>query len=450
MFGNNGIDILEQEDGNILVAGYTYLNYIYMARYLRGGTLDPAFAGGQGYIVDATGYGNYGARIALQADGKILVTGCSVSGNIYVARYTSAGVLDTTFNSSGTQGYIIDSNGQGTHSVDIAIATDGKILVTGYQTGTNLIYVARYTSAGVLDTSFTGGNIPFNSGQGYLVDATGLGSAGQRIALQTDGKILVTGYQTGTSKIYVARYTSAGVLDTTFNSSGTQGYFIDTRAFGNSGVNIAIATDNKILITGQDASTNDIYLARYSANGILDTSTFNTPNGYINASHASPTIYGVFGVGIALQADGKILLADTTYPNSSVIYLTRYTTNGTLDTSFGSPNGYIIPTSAWYPPFGAIAVLSSGSILLGGFESDNSLYIAQYTSSGILNSSGALPAPQGVQAMIVDGSNRVVMVGADSTSGWIQRYTTTGAIDFMTADPAMSAANISSLRGSRF
>ena len=67
----------------------------------------------------------------------------------------SGGVLDTTFGPSGT-GIAVTDFGNHSLGYDVAIQSDGKIVVGGYHlTGVNEDFaLVRYTSGGLLDTTF--------------------------------------------------------------------------------------------------------------------------------------------------------------------------------------------------------------------------------------------------------------------------------------------------------
>ena len=132
---------------------------------------------------------DYGVSVAVQGDGKIIVTGYFSNGSnddLALARYTTAGALDPGF---GTGGKVITAFGSGTdQGYSVAVQGDGKIIVAGYTAnGSNTDFaLVRYTAAGALDPSFgTGGKVTtdFGSGNDY----------GRSVAVQSDGKIIVAG-----------------------------------------------------------------------------------------------------------------------------------------------------------------------------------------------------------------------------------------------------------------
>lgn len=100
---------------------------------------------------------------------------------------------------------------------------------------------------------------------------------------------------------------------------------------------IVIQPDGKIVAVGRsgishegDVPRLDIMVARYNADGSLDT-TFG--NGGIVAT---PVIRDDTAMAVALQQDGKIVVAGTvTLSSFSRLALVRYNTDGSLDDTFG-------------------------------------------------------------------------------------------------------------------
>ncbi len=98
-------DVAVQQDGKIVVAGYTHNTNgngtvdFALARYNPSGTLDASFDG-DGKLTTPIGSGDDHARaLVIQADGKIVVAGSS-SGNFALVRYNSDGTLDVDFSHS--------------------------------------------------------------------------------------------------------------------------------------------------------------------------------------------------------------------------------------------------------------------------------------------------------------------------------------------------------------
>ena len=135
----------------LLTVGFVAVLLSASKAFAARGTLDPTF-GSHGVVT--TQFNNLPSSaqdIALQADGKILVLGnVSLSDEQsakVIARYNSNGTLDTSFGVNGV--VTVDTS---IWSSSIALQTDGKIIVGGGNSGQ--FAVARYTSAGSLETSF--------------------------------------------------------------------------------------------------------------------------------------------------------------------------------------------------------------------------------------------------------------------------------------------------------
>src|SRR5205823_1660150 len=125
-----------------------------------------------------------------------------------------------------------------------------------------------YNADGSLDSSF--GN------NGLVITDFGFDSQAFALAVQTDGKIVVAGYTfTGGSQydFALARYNTDGSLDTTFGTNGE--VVTDFGTGGDEALAVVIDADGKIVVAGYTFtgdSQYDFALARYNADGSLDTS----------------------------------------------------------------------------------------------------------------------------------------------------------------------------------
>jgi uncharacterized delta-60 repeat protein len=132
-------------DGKIIVEGRppSVTGWVELARYNPNGSLDSTF--GQGGTVGTPRQigADSNQSVAIQADGRIVVTGAS-SGGFATARYNIDGSLDSTFGSGGIVTTSIESSGK---SAGVALQSNGAIVVAGHTsfTGTqNVFAVARY------------------------------------------------------------------------------------------------------------------------------------------------------------------------------------------------------------------------------------------------------------------------------------------------------------------
>jgi len=104
--------------------------------------------------------------------------------------------------------------------------------------------------------------------------------------------------------------------------------------------------------------------------GVLDTS-FNSPNGYI----IQPIDSDNYGQSLAIQPDGKILLGGYCYSGSDWDFcIARFETNGSPDNSFGTGGKVIQPIGSSDDYAYSLAIQPDGKILLGGFCDNGSNY----------------------------------------------------------------------------
>lgn len=369
------IAVAIQGDGKIVLGGSTP-NGAALLRLNTNGTLDTSF--GSGGILNPA-FGALGPVMALviQPNQQILAYAAGFV-TASVGRFNPDGSVDTTFGDGGFATSKSLDSGPGIRSV-MALQADGKILVTGAG------LIGRYTSTGQLDTTFgTNGFAALNA-----TVATG-------IAVQSDGKILVTTGVAAPTQLFgspgvpapgtgaIARYNTNGTLDTAFGISGQASCVA-------SAAGIALQSNGKIVVAGTITSALQTVLesdgitvadnqtgfgvVRYNANGSIDT-TFNpgaglgTGGGVVTGFGNSFPNGGAFA--LAIQSNGEIVvagMAGATSPqgtlNSSSFVLARYTTTGQLDTSFGS-NGIVTTTLDTFSFVSALVIQSDGKIVAAG------------------------------------------------------------------------------------
>ncbi|RYX80306.1 hypothetical protein EON83_29255 [bacterium] len=283
-------DLALQSDGKIVVVGTSNNNFAIL-RYNSNGTLDTSFSGDGIDVRDAGRNGQDIAKgVAIQSDGKIVVGGDDAlfSGSTYtqrfvLMRYNTNGTLDTGFSGDGIQTTNFGPGVSGNPIKDglngIAIQSDGKIVAAGFtKPGTTVagstvqsIAIARYTTSGALDTSFSSDGLVetvFPSGQSQASD----------VAIQSNGKIVVVGYNQDAGSTYsaVARYNTNGSLDTSFSGDGLARTALNTSLSYGYANSVAIQSDGKIV---GGAST---YLVRYIGDTIAAIAPATAPSG--NAS----------------------------------------------------------------------------------------------------------------------------------------------------------------------
>jgi uncharacterized delta-60 repeat protein len=307
--------VVIQTDGKIVVAGgafplFTFAGDFKVVRYNPNGSLDTSFGNG-GIVTTTFPEGSYAFDVALQADGKIIAAGTvfvdfipgeQSDTDFALARYNPDGTPDATFGNGGQVS--TDFVGMEDDAFSVLIQPDGKIVAVGSANNPATFYdfaAVRYLANGAVDSTFgTGGKVSTDFGDQNFDRA-------RSAALQPDGRIVAAGFaisQNGLSQNFaVARYTSNGVLDTTFSRDGkTQIDFGDCCQSANK---VLLQSDGKIITVGYantEDSDSDFLLARLSPRGSLDN-TFGV-GGEVRTSFGD--LNGGAN-GAALQSDGKIV-----------------------------------------------------------------------------------------------------------------------------------------------
>jgi uncharacterized delta-60 repeat protein len=474
-----GTNIAIQGDGKIILAGYSigapggYLTFL--VRYGANGTLDESFGLG-GVIVRhkcSSFYPTGDPRVerwavTIQPDGKILFGNSHSDGrneDFLLERYTSDGTLDSTFGEGGA--VIYDSKIRPAFPIGevLAVQPDGKIVIAGSTTnGTNLdALVIRYNVDGTLDSAFgEGGFVRYNGP--HNLDDVGLG-----LALQPDGKILVSGYTNAvftSGNFMLLRYNADGILDDTFGVGGVVSFFgaylgmsvliqpggkivvggahhrgswegvayrfnTDGSAdlgFGNEGVyrdgsvyvtlfeQAALQADGKIVLAGRSQGDWDLLVTRVNADGTSDN-TFGTDGSF---RFRRDYYHSAAGTCLVVQEDGRIVVGGNTWgTSSSAAVLLRLQPDGTMDNTFGEAGVSIFDTTQtdyrlyWY----SIALQPDGKIVSAGKSKDNGAIIARYNPDGTLDqtfgTAGVVRfwSEAAAYGVVMQGDGRIVVTG---------------------------------------
>lgn len=253
--------------------------------------------------------------------------------------FSQSQYLDSTF---GIDGKVVTNINSNERAHAVVIQPDGKILVGGYTFSNTFgfdILCVRYNSNGSIDNTFgTNGIAQFDIQLGSDDKAYG-------IDLQQDGKIVLAGYSDDGSNRdgLVMRLNSDGTLDNTFGNNGkvlTNFSFsgFNVRQDEYKVVKIHALTGNIVVGgTSYSASNNSRgIMARYTSNGTLDTS-FATNGMYSGLPISLTTSTNLFSIeDLAIKSNGKITIVGW---SSAYFYLARLNSNGTMDTTFNT-TGY--------------------------------------------------------------------------------------------------------------
>ncbi|MDR3634721.1 MAG: Calx-beta domain-containing protein [Isosphaeraceae bacterium] len=317
-FGANGVAIASdgstiedvyaaalQPDGKIIVAGDSFISghrEFTLVRFNADGTLDTTF-GNSGVVttVVATGYDSTAYAVTVQPNGAILAVGYTegLHGNTFaLVLYNTDGTLDTAFGTGGIVQTHFATNSEDSAAA-VALQQNDQIVVAG--TTNNVIALARYNTNGTLDTTF---------GAGGLVTGPSGADSVTGVAIQPNGQVVVAGNALTGTQLFVSRFNANGTADTTFGTNGTtltNGGATVANANG-----LALQPDGKILVTGgiSFSSGYEFGTARFTSTGALD-SIFGTGGFAVTSFAASFPLTGGIdqAYAIALQVDGGIVVA---------------------------------------------------------------------------------------------------------------------------------------------
>lgn len=397
--------------GNFIVAAQVSSNDVYVTGVLNNGNTligagwTSAFHTRSivGYTTDSFNIIN----IITSSDGKIYIIGADATSPYYfnvIRLLGSSGLLDNTSNDAtnafNTTGYnFFNVSGVGSTGVSsrfASIAPNGQIYIAGFQVNSGVLtpYVFRlnndpyvsqvlkypnsqeqgnqdYSFGTPASETYAGVTSPINGMYGELLQQ----KAKSVVELST-GTMLVgmDGYtnSSGTSTMMLARLTSAGVIDTTYGSSG---YVTTTNVTSAAETLNAMGVDssNNVYVAGTSAAsgaTGGATFRKYNSSGTQQWKTVDGSN-------------GALGVGVAIQGSTRALLFEQI--TSTTGRISGYTLagsggNGVLDNTFGvgatiggtGGSGQILTGSY---------SLNMGPVYSGVVSSSGFIYVAYKNSS---------------------------------------------------------------------
>lgn len=442
-----------QEDGKIIVAGYTSNGEdtdFALARYNQDGTLDLDFGLG-GIVVLPIGIGNDRANaIAIQEDGFILIAGSAsgTSGEVAVlARINTTGSIDKSF---GHDGLVFAQSDKETIARDLLIQEDSSILVTGQykdQESTTLLLM-RYLHNGISDISF-GTDGSSNTTDVYLTETTGTS-----LLVLKNGSILVAGSAGTEDKRDIAlfHFTAQGEYDPSFGTRGMVTRDIHGEADGAYDI---IAVEDSVMVAGYTTanglrdfalleysfqvaspdSSNEIQLGLFVRESVVETTYANsstlqkiaaTNTPVISITTTSISSSDDTGYGIAVQKDNKVIVVGSSEEDGISSYtLARYSNAAgggeSIDQAAngGSVSPYIITTP--------VSEIKRNSVFTGGNILSQSNF--SVTARGVVFSIVPYPVLKDFSDNVVDVPTPDPTATPASISGGEEIPTTASFID---------------------
>jgi uncharacterized delta-60 repeat protein len=403
----------------------------------QAGSLDTTFGTG-GTVTTAFANGVAGVGAFEQSNRDIVAVAQvnfvnNVGTGIGLVRYTSAGDLDTTF---GTNGITVTTfAGIAFDPFGFAIQKNGNILIGGVATtksGLNKFGLARYTSNGVLDTTF-GINGLVTTKVGTRSDAP------SALLLQPNGQIVMGGFEVAggniPGKMSVVRYNANGTLDTTFGKAGIS--LASVTFLGPE--TLALLSNGDYLAVGEDANFNTGLVAEFSSKGVLLSKVTSAKVVAALSSSQSAVPNVMFQSPTVFQPNGHYVVATTSCTFHSECRGTKFAVNrfletGKTDTTFASTVESFDPTQTTSVAQ-TVALQANGQIVVGGLINQDAPIVGGLvrldsngqldTTFGTVDSLGvccSVTSDQTFSGLLIQTDGKIVAIGGLDGDLAVARY----------------------------
>jgi len=389
------------------------------------GSLDPTFGNAGVSTFNVGSSVERASKVLIDSEGRMIVIGTS-DDSVVVTRFLSNGAVDTSL---GTHGYRAFYGSV----VSDAVLTQGKIIISGYQrdinTGlTGLPWLMQLNDEFTLDMNFG------DEGR------TGIGFAGvseqfNAVAIQPDGKIVVVGTTNNhflqQQTFLVTRFNVNGGRDSSFGNNGI--IRIDVTSGVDTAHTVKVLSDSKILVAGTVNGT-DLGVLRMNANGSLDTSFAN--NGIHMRSNAGAL--DVFS-DIELDQGLGIVISSGCTDNNQTTFLCviRLNPDGSVESSFGHSGITTLALEAQVHTTTQVSPVADGKILIAG-TSDNDSVVTRLSSSGVVDTSfgsngtrrfGIDGNSENFGNFAIDSQQGLLIAGTSDDDFVVTRLSSSGVVD---------------------
>lgn len=333
------------------------------------------------------------------------------------------GDLDPAF---GDGGKVYLHNGLVSAGYDLAVQPDGRIVTVGFSQDAGWLStdfsLTRHHADGSIDTSF-------GDGGEVLTDFDGAEDYAHAVALQPDGRIVVAGRTEVPGEGWyftLARYHPDGTLDTGFGDGGRVraefGGAADARA-------VAVQDDGKIVAAGETGGR--FALVRHLSDGTPDPAFGDA--GRVTTPFEAGTANGN---DLALQPDGRIVVAGGAGSGGADFALARYHPDGSPDTGFGG-DGRVTTAFAGEDLAFGVRVQPDGRVVAAG-RTGFDVALARYDTDGSLDagfgSGGRVVTDFGgtleaAHDLVLQPDGKIVTGGVRSTDFTAVRYHPDGSLD---------------------
>ena len=257
------------------------------------------------------------------------------------------------------------------------------------------------------------------------------------MAIQSDGKIVRVGYTqpASTNSIVVARYNADGSLDTTFGNNGWTSV-----SFGGdkeTADEIVIQADGKIVIGGVTEFpnfNNEVGIARFNSDGSLDTTFADNGIKVIGFTDDNGTFLDFLGT-LEMGANGKIVIAGKAFRTTSFQrhFISRLNADGSFDTNFGTDGKMLEAGQDLHD----LVIQPDGTLFAVGYNStsqfSHTLRVIKYNSDGSrgweYTEGSMFGATPNFRAIALQSDGKLVVAGTKEGMFYVIRLTPTGSLD---------------------
>ena len=323
---DTGGGVAIQSDGKVVVCGVrdntsSTAYKCVLLRFTAPGALDPTFGTGGVATFDTTPGSNFEVlyRVRIQSDGKIVAVGTS-NGAMLALRVLSDGTLDPSFGTNGLTTVNVGNTGSSAFAFRLAIAADGKIILAGTTSSPRSMVAVRLNTDGSVDSSFGSGGI-FTQPSAYQASALAIQGDGKIVlaGVNASANALIA-VRCLTNGALDPSFGNGGVVTITATNLN-----MSDAAIESDGRIICGGYYQQPMAPGQQTSSTKFALFRLLPNGALDPDFGN--GGLVQTSFPENTqqIYTDSIGGIALQPDGQIVAAGSVTGNVNLFGFARYT-----------------------------------------------------------------------------------------------------------------------------
>lgn len=349
-------------------------------------TIDTSFGTGGAIAFATTGTDNVLQGGVATSDGNLVIAeSVEVSGNpvIKFRKYSPAGTLVSSFGTSGVLTIDKSSGAPSENADDVAELSDGSLIAIytvrtfGLSTSTQN-YLLKLTSNGAVDTSFG------TSGYATITTLSNANVRNLEVLSNDSVIVLVNSYSQMVMSNQLVKFTSTGAADSAFGTSGM------VTLSGNEN-DFTVNSADSIFVGGStSASPSSATVKKYTSAGVLDTAW--ATSGVLSLAEVGNQGDDHSVMTVATDASNKIYVAvraSTMQSMNSTSKLFRLLADGTNDSSFGS--GTLL-SSGSSPYVGDILVLADGNIVLSSMDMGMTpkAGVSLVSSSGVLDSSHAV------------------------------------------------------------